>query len=49
MKLLDQVREELRVRHYAIRTERTYIDWVKDYIFFHLLPWHPPPEGHGRG
>ena len=27
MKLLDKMREELRVRHYAIRTERTYIDW----------------------
>jgi len=44
MKLLDQVREELRVRHYAIRTERTYIDWVKDYIFFHGTR-HPKDMG----
>lgn len=35
MKLLDQLRSEIRVRHYSIRTERTYMDWAKDYIFFH--------------
>lgn len=34
-RLLDQVREELRVRHYAYRTERTYIDWIKRYIYYH--------------
>jgi integron integrase len=25
----------LRARHYSIRTERTYINWIKRYIFFH--------------
>ena len=34
-KLLDQVREVLRVKHYAIRTEEVYIHWIKRYIFFH--------------
>lgn len=34
-KLLDQVREKLRVKHYAIRTEQTYVDWIKRYILFH--------------
>jgi integron integrase len=34
-KLLDQVRDKLRVKHYSIRTEQTYIDWIKRYIFFH--------------
>ncbi len=34
-KLLDQVRDKLRVKHYAIRTEQTYVDWIKRYIFFH--------------
>ena len=33
-KLLDQVRSEIRVRHYSIRTERTYVDWVYRYIIF---------------
>ncbi|MFA7399407.1 MAG: integron integrase, partial [Sideroxydans sp.] len=34
-KLLDQVREKLRVKHYAIRTEQSYVDWIKRYIYFH--------------
>ncbi|MES2000416.1 MAG: integron integrase [Pseudomonadota bacterium] len=34
-KLLDQVRDKLRVKHYSIRTEQTYSDWIKRYIFFH--------------
>ncbi len=34
-KLLDQVREVLRVKHYAISTEEVYIHWIKRYIFFH--------------
>ena len=34
-KLLDQVREKLRVEHYAIRTEQTYVDWIRRYILFH--------------
>ncbi len=34
-KLLDQVRDKLRVKHYSIRTEHTYVDWIKRYIYFH--------------
>ena len=34
-RLLDQVREKIRLRHYSIRTERTYIDWIRRYIYFH--------------
>ena len=34
-KLLDQVRDALRVRHYSIRTEETYLQWIKRYILFH--------------
>ena len=34
-KLLDQARDAIRVRHYSIRTEETYIQWIKRYIFFH--------------
>ena len=34
-KLLDQVRGKLRVKHYSIRTERAYVDWIKRYILFH--------------
>ncbi len=35
MKLLDQMRNEIRFRHYSIRTEKSYIDWVKRFIHFH--------------
>ncbi len=34
-RLLDQVRDKLRVKHYSIRTEQTYADWIKRYILFH--------------
>ena len=34
-KLLDQVRDALRTKHYSYRTEQTYIDWIKRYIIFH--------------
>lgn len=34
-KLLDQVREIIRLKHYSIRTEHAYVDWIKRYIFFH--------------
>jgi integron integrase len=34
-KLLDQVREAIRMRHYSIRTEEAYVGWIKRFIFFH--------------
>ena len=34
-KLLDIVRDKIRFKHYSISTERTYIHWIKRYIFFH--------------
>ena len=34
-RLLDQVREAIRVRHYSIRTEHTYVDWIRRFILFH--------------
>ena len=39
-KLLDQLRESLRSRHYSRRTEQTYCQWVKRFIFFHHVR-HP--------
>ena len=29
------MRTEIRLRHYSIRTEQTYIEWARRYIFFH--------------
>lgn len=34
-KLLDQVRDAIRVKHYPIRTEEAYIGWIRRYILFH--------------
>jgi hypothetical protein len=34
-KLLDQVCDIMRLKHYAYRTERTYTGWIKRFILFH--------------
>ena len=34
-KLLDQVRNVLRTKHYSYRTEKSFINWIRRYIFFH--------------
>ena len=34
-RLLDQVRNAMRVKHYSIRTEQSYIQWIKRFIYFH--------------
>lgn len=43
-KLLDQVRSAIRIRHYSIRTEKAYIQWIKRYIHFHNIR-HPEEMG----
>jgi integron integrase len=35
VKLLDQVRERLRYRHYSMRTEQAYCYWIRGFILFH--------------
>ncbi|WP_415203318.1 phage integrase N-terminal SAM-like domain-containing protein [Pseudorhodoferax sp.] len=34
-KLLDALRDRIRVLHYSIRTERAYMDWARRFILFH--------------
>jgi hypothetical protein len=34
-KLLDIVRDKIRMKHYSYATEKGYISWIKRYIFFH--------------
>ena len=34
-KLLDVVRDKVRFKHYSLSTEKTYIHWIKHYIFYH--------------
>jgi integron integrase len=33
--LFDQLRDRLRVKHYSIRTEQAYVEWVRRFILFH--------------
>jgi integron integrase len=34
-RLMDRLRAEIRLRHYSIRTEETYVDWARRFILFH--------------
>lgn len=43
-KLLDQVREAIRLKHYSRRTEDAYVNWIKRYILFHHKR-HPKDMG----
>jgi integron integrase len=36
-KLLDQVRQVLRLHHYSIHTERSYVDWIIRFVRFHRM------------
>ena len=40
MKLLDQVRQVARVKHYSYRTEQCYVHWAERFIRFHGIK-HP--------
>ena len=43
-RLLDRLRQALRVRHYSRRTEDVYVGWVRRYILFHHKT-HPAQLG----
>ncbi|MBK9595931.1 MAG: integron integrase [Rhodocyclales bacterium] len=43
-KLLDQVRGKIRLKHYSIRTEQAYVDWIKRFIL-HFDKRHPRELG----
>jgi site-specific recombinase XerD len=43
-RLLDRLREAVRVRHYSIRTEEAYVNWARRFILFHHKR-HPSSMG----
>jgi integron integrase len=43
-KLLDRVRDAIRLKHYSYRTEKTYVQWIRRYILFHNKQ-HPSEMG----
>ncbi len=44
MKLLDQVRDVIRKKHYSIQTEQAYVDWIRRFILFYKKQ-HPKGMG----
>jgi len=34
-RLLDRLRDRIRLKHYSIRTEKAYLDWNRRFILFH--------------
>jgi len=43
-RLLDRLRDAIRVRHYSYQTEKAYLHWIRRYIRFHRL-WRPADMG----
>ena len=43
-KLMSQLTDAIRTRHYSIRTEQAYVKWVKNFILFHKKK-HPVEMG----
>lgn len=43
-RLLDQVRERIRYKHYSLRTEQAYVQWVRIFVKWHGLR-HPRDMG----
>ncbi len=43
-KLLEKVSEQIKIRHYSRRTEKTYLTWIKKYIYYHQKR-HPATMG----
>jgi len=44
VKLVDQIRNVIRIKHYSLSTEKTYIGWIKRYMVFHHMR-HPRDMG----
>lgn len=44
VKLLDKVRQRIRLKGYSIRTEKSYVEWIRRYILFHNKR-HPKTMG----
>jgi len=47
VRLLDQVRGKIRLKHYSIRTEQAYVDWIKRFILY-FDKRHPRELGAGE-
>ncbi len=49
-RLFDQVREVMRFRHYSLRTEKAYLQWMRRFLVFHRRPTPGlSEEANGKG
>ena len=46
-KLLDELRSVMRLKHYSLHTEKSYVHWIRRYIYFHKKR-HPGEMGAGE-
>ena len=46
LRLFDRVRNKIRIKHYSLRTEQAYLDWIKRFILFNGKR-HPVDLGAG--
>lgn len=44
MRLMERVQNKIRFKQYSLRTERTYMEWIRRFILFHKKR-HPDPMG----
>src|SRR5262245_30179789 len=47
-RLFEQVREVMRFHHYSLRTEKTYLQWIRRYLVFHRSADKSEPHGGWR-
>lgn len=49
IRLLDQVRELVRYKHYSLKTEKNYLYWIRFFIRWSAMQYgsmrHPPRNG----
>jgi len=43
-KLSDQMKNVMRIKHYSLKTEKSYVQWIQRYIYFHNKQ-HPGEMG----
>uniref|UniRef100_A0A832H3K3 Integrase SAM-like N-terminal domain-containing protein n=1 Tax=Oscillatoriales cyanobacterium SpSt-402 TaxID=2282168 RepID=A0A832H3K3_9CYAN len=43
-RLLDQIRESIGLKHFSLKTEKSYIHYIRDFILFHRK-YHPKDMG----
>lgn len=43
-RLFDRIRQIIRLKHYSLSTEKTYVSWIKRYMLYHHMR-HPRDMG----